>query len=444
VNRPLAIGLLGATLAAAACGGGGGVTGVDGGASDGSVSVETLPPGWSAFDVTAAIALKPVAGVGDWRAFPKTHAFTFVWHPVAGQLIVGGGGAVSPSAVVPHGGLAFRTMAPVSVAVPYPDSCGGLAALSYDEIIFSYDGALHGTARGHATYQTGDQLWTAEVTATLEGVADATPPTPKSAGGAIDPLEPFTLAMSEPLPPTATATLRGTKGGDVVPLEAGHDLSDDAFGFFLKPAVALAYEEVYTLVTDGLVDFAGLRAAPASTIALRTGAPPPLARADGFESVTTQTFGGAGVLHGGPLTPLAGDTSLILNTGFGGGFGFLPYHLGPTMALRLAVPAGATVVRFTTQLVATYDLPQASFYGDIRVGSPGGALAVVANVEAKDFVKVTLPVDGDVYLSPLSTIEVPLPAGTKDELVFEIVGNTGGCGLPPPPTALIVDDLRVE
>jgi hypothetical protein len=197
-------------------------------------------------------------------------------------------------------------------------------------------------------------------------------------------------------------------------------------------------------VTDGLVDFAGLHAPTADAPVLRTGAQPPPSPADGFESVASETFGKAGVLRGAPLTPIAGQTSLILNTGFGGGFGFLPYHLGPNLSVTLAVPPDATVVRFTTQLVATYDLPQATFYGDIRVGSPGGEVARLTNVEAMGFVKVTLPVDGDVYLSPLSTIDLPLPSGVTDQVTFEIAGVTFGCGLPPPPTALIVDDLRVE
>jgi hypothetical protein len=150
------------------------------------------------------------------------------------------------------------------------------------------------------------------------------------------------------------------------------------------------------------------------------------------------------VLHGGPLTPIAGDTSLILNTGFGGGFGFLPYHLGPSLAVRLAVAPGATVVRFTTQLVATYDLPQVTFYGDVRVGAPGSAIAHLTNVDATELVKVTLLQDGDVYLGPLKTLELPLPAGVQGEVMFEIAGVTYGCGLPPPPTALLIDDLRVE
>jgi hypothetical protein len=204
----------------------------------------------------------------------------------------------------------------------------------------------------------------------------------------------------------------------------------------------LAYGETYALKLDGLADFAGHLPAAAPT--LTTTAAPPLAAQDGFESLTTKMFAGAGVLQDGPLTPLAGTTSLVLNTGVGGGFGFLPYELGSSLVVRLAVAAGATVVRFDSELVAADEVTTASFEGTVAVGAVGQPITSVQGVAATSFTQVTLSQDGDVWESPVTTIELPLPAGAGNEVTFEIVGTTSVCGPPPPSTALIVDDLRVE
>src|SRR4029450_6119747 len=88
----------------------------------------------------------------------------------------------------------------------------------------------------------------------------------------------------------------------------------------------LRYGETYELDASGAADFAGNP--PAGAVPeITTHALPPLVPECGFDSVSTPKVGGAGVLRGGPLEPIAGTTSLILNTGVGGGFGFLPYML---------------------------------------------------------------------------------------------------------------------
>jgi hypothetical protein len=195
-------------------------------------------------------------------------------------------------------------------------------------------------------------------------------------------------------------------------------------------------------VTDRVTDFAGNR--PKAPVSFTTSAAPPLVPADGFESVTGTMFAGAGVLRGGPLTPIAGATSLLLNTGYGGGFGFLPYGLGSSLSVRLAVPAGATMVAFDSQLIAPDAVDGATFVGDIRFGSVGGSVFVERNVVGTGFTKQTLPELGDVYLSPVKTISLPLSAGAAGEITFEIVGEIDLCHEPPSPTVLVVDDLRVE
>jgi hypothetical protein len=55
-----------------------------------------------------------------------------------------------------------------------------------------------------------------------------------------------------------------------------------------------------------------------------------------------------------------------------------------------------------------------------------------------------LPELGDIYVSPVQTIELALPPDATGEIAFEIVGEIDLCAQPPSPTVLVVDDLRVE
>jgi hypothetical protein len=441
----LAVALL-LPVALVACGRSKGESG-DAGADTAAETAEPLPAGWHAFDVTATLTVTPAdAQTASWQDFPRSHVFTLIWDPAAARVIVGRDGLVTASAAATTDGRTFRTTEALAVRVPFAGSCGGTAEIAYDEVTFSADGGgLRGTGRGRATFLTGDEVRGADATATLVGARDVTTPALDVPAVASDPLAPVFLKASEPLPGSASASLLGSRSGDVIQLEpsllAG---PDHAVWGFAKPNVMLRYGEAYTLVTDKLADFESNQSAPAKPVAFTTRAAPPLSPEDGFESVTTPTFGGAGVLDGDPLTPIAGTRSLILNTGFGGGFGFLPYMLGPSLAVRLAVTPGDTVVRFASRLVATEPLASAAFYGEIRLGSVGQPVGSRMNVEATDLTKLTLPKDGDVYISPVTTIEIPLPAGAAGELTFEIDGATFGCGLPPPSTALILDDLRVE
>lgn len=423
--------ILAALVLVAGCGGGG----------------VANPGGTQAFDVMATLTLTPQGmGGGYWPDFPRAQKVTLVWNADARLVFVGGEGRVEAAEVASDDGRTQRTTGTVSLPMPFNPTCNRKGGVTYDQIVFSLEnGALHGTARGTAQYQTGDEIFSADMTATLAGVADVTPPRFAALAGEIDPLAVPGILPSEPLPPTATASLVGAPSGDVIALEPGRVQGAGSGAVttgFWAPQRALRSGETYTMKLDGVVDFAGNAAIQA--LAFTTRAAPPLVSEDGFEAVATATLGGAGVLRGEPLTPITGTTSLILNTGVGGGFGFLPYMLGPSLAVRLAVAPGDTVVRFQRRIVATYDLPSVRFYGSVRLGAVGGAIATGPSLEAHDLVKVTLPRDGDVFVSGVETIEIPLPAGITGEIIFEIDGQTSGCGLPPPPTALVIDDLRVE
>jgi hypothetical protein len=307
-------------------------------------------------------------------------------------------------------------------------------------------GALLGSGTGHARYITsGAETIEAPVAATLAGVPDETPPVLSLGSAAsdagVDPLAALLLGASEPVPAIDTQTLAVTPSGGALPLApVTFEHVGELAVAFAPIGTALRYGQTYTLASR-LTDPAGNAVAP---LTFTTRAEPPLIPEDGFESVTGTMFAGAGVLHGGPLSPISGQTSLLLNTGFGGGFGFLPYDLGPSFAARLAASASDHVVRFSYQLIAPDSVDSAAFDGVVRVGWPGGAVAESRDLGATQFTRTTLPTLGDIFLSPVRTVEIQLPTGQGGEIAFEIVGRTFACQRPPSPTVLVIDDLSVE
>lgn len=436
-------------LGLAACGSSGGGncgaadgSAADGGAADGDAAADG---GWRAFDVTATMTLTPSSDeAGSWLSFPTAVKLTVAVNPQTGAVTSGGRNGFGWSSLSPAADGGFESTS-WNANVDFSDGCGGVASISLDRVTFTIDGeTLRGTATGTARYTTsGAMVLMTNLTATLVGVPDVTPPTLSVPEGDVDPLVRLSLVASEPLPDTASASLEGAPGGDVVPL-SDLEISNQsraAYAFSVSPN-ELRYGETYTLQADELTDFAGH--ALGAPISFKTRAAPPLVPEDGFESVTGTMFAGAGVLRGGPLMPISGQTSLMLNTGFGGGFGFLPYDLGPSVAVRLAVSPGDTVVRFAFQLIAPDPVDQATFDGPVLVGTPGGMVGPSRELSATSFTRTTLPSLGDIFLSPVSTVEMPLPAGSSGEITFEIVGRTFACMRPPSPTVLVIDDLRVE
>jgi hypothetical protein len=406
---------------------------------------EPLPAGYRAYDMTATVTLASTSAGGDFSTFPTTVPFTFSWDPGTKTAYIGADGSLTKAPVETTDNRTFQSHNWI-VGAPFAPSCTGAGSLSLGDVSFTLEGGtLRGTATsGTATYGTNAGSFTVAAMATLVGGPDVTPPAFTSLGTMFDPLATMVLSASEPLPSDVSASLVSTPSGDTVALGgAPFSVADTArTELRMKRALMLRYGETYTLVGDQLADFAGNK--PTAPVSFTTRAAPPLVPADGFESVTGTMFAGAGVLHGGPLTPIAGATSLLLNTGYGGGFGFLPYDLGSSLVVRLAVPPGATKVSFDAQLIAPDPIDTAAFVGDVRFGSVGGTVVVQEDVAGSGFVKETLPELGDIYVSPVQTIELALPPDATGEIAFEIVGEIDLCAQPPSPTVLVVDDLRVE
>jgi hypothetical protein len=417
-----------------------------------ATTLETAAASARAYDVTATLVVTPaVADVGSWAQFPRTETFTLEWDPTAGRVVASAGGPVAYGAVTTTDGQTFHVAGPFSLPVPFDQSCGGLGSIEYDALMFSLagtatGGTLRGAGQGIARYQEGDEILSAPVTVTFTSVAHTAPPALELPAAPVDPLVGFTIPISEPVSSDATADLVGATDGDDVPLNSTYvDVTGHAIGGFAKRNVMLHYGETYVVQTMGFADLAGnAPSASAPPPAITMGPAPPLVPQDGFESVTTTMFGGAGVLRGGPLTPISGTTSLLLNTGFGGGFGFLPYDLGSSLAVRLAVKPTDTVLKFDGQLIAPDPVDEAAFMGALLIGSPDEPVTSSMNVAGTSFARVTLPGNGDVFVSPVQTIALPLPPVSNGEVTFEIVGVTFACGLPPSPTVLVVDNLRAE
>jgi hypothetical protein len=447
IGAALALGL-------AACGGGGALhPSPDGATSDGAAPDGAAPDGAGgastlAFDVTLTIA-QLTASADDGAAFdqfPRTFHTTMVWDAAGGTVTLDDGTVASAGRLNPLAGGAYEISSSFTTNVPFASACGGMATLTLDnnpQVTLDGEGMLHGTSHGTASYLVSGAGLEAPAEVDIVGTPDMTAPSVQAPDGPVDPLATLYLLPSEALPPSATASLVGIASGDTVPLEAVPVGSGSAAIVGLRLATpSLRYSETYRLVADGLADYLGhgLEAFPV----LQTQAAPPLVAQDGFESVTGTMFAGAGVLRGGPLTPITGETSLLLNTGFGGGFGFLPYDLGPSLAVRLTVAPGARTLRFDSQLISPDPVDEAMFVGAIRVGAVGHAVSDFPNIADTNFQKVTLPGLGDIYTAPVRAQQYDLPAGIDGEVTFEILGVTFSCDRPPSPTVLVIDNLRVE
>jgi hypothetical protein len=439
----------GASGAAASAGGGaggagtGGAGSTDGGGPDAEAGssappdapVEAAPPltGIHAYVVRSTFD-GPNAGP---TPTPTMHSFTLVLDADAQVAIAGSaaGGGTGPFTTTDN--RTFRITGPFSFN--FPGGC--ISNFGYDELTVTIvNGALSGMASGRGVYGSSDVGVPYTATTTLEGATDTEPPT-LSVGYNADVTDPFVAAIllaSEPLP-AATAPVLLSTSGDVFPLAPPASPTGPAVVSFAMPRVMLRYGEGYRVSPDGVVDFAGLKATTA--LQFQTRAAPPLVAEDGFESVTGSMLGGALVLSGAAGPVIAGNKSLYLPpdtplSGSPGGHSQL--------ALRLAVNAGDSVVRFSYRTVEPpVSLSQAPTFGLGVVGKPIAWSTVTS--AAGDAKTSTFIGQESVLVGPVKLAEIGLPAGASGEVVVDRFVAGFGCGLPPPPTmGIIIDDLRVE
>ena len=415
---------------------GGGVTDAGGGGGALDAAWDVAFAGRRSFEVTSHVATGGVEIV---------HAFTMTLDPDQRIAIIGtpGDGDVMDVEQTAGGGLRLplgvgRTIA---FSIPAVEACG--ASIIYDNFSFIIDssGRLSGTGHGQwATYATGGGT-NLPVTMVMEGVPDADPPTLSlvAGGDLADPWTPLWVVASEPLPAGQPRPALRSTGGDFQAFESQSN-NEPFVAVLARPARMLRFGDQYRVTFDGITDFAGHAPTSAASATFTTRPPPPLVTADGFESVTDETLGGARVLSGAGAPTISGARSLYLAPVDSLGTGSTVTQF----ALRVPIAPGNTVVRFAYRAVNPGDTSNI-YYVVASVGGPIGTAVLPADVGS-----ATTPATIDqtpVTLGPIQTATIGLPASTYVEVVLaRTASQPTACGgpAPRPVPGIIIDDLRVD
>ena len=344
--------------------------------------------------------------------------------------------------------VAFQPSAAGGTVGQGPSFSFGTSSLAYQTInvTIGATGTLSGTGQGRGTSPSSSDTSppsNVALSISLTGVPDNQWPGFDSAlfgGVAVDPFTFPTVVPTEPLPPNTRLTFVNLRG-DRVDLAPRADQTVAAFSF--EPALyrMLRYGEQYSVMFDGIVDFAGNVYPPGGTVAFTTAAAPPLVAEDGFESATGTTLASAQVLSGSGAPTITGARSLYIPPIVSV---FPPS--GSTkltqLALRLALAPGDTVVRFSYRTVNPSSFGGATF----QMGSEGGQIVVPTLSSAtQSTTTATIPGQGSVMLGPITTGEFALPPDAAGEITLIRFAQTWASSMPSPPvTGLIIDDLRAE
>jgi hypothetical protein len=415
-------------------GGAGGAI-IDGGATDGAGGAPFA--GRRSFAVTSTLRVPSGSPTGA----PTSHVFTMVVDGDNGTAILGAYGQVSVSPIEPVAG-GFR----VTASPGFPAAVGSVWSVRYVDLTFVLDpaGLLAGSGSGMLSASAGggcNMNYDGLATMSLTGAPDTVAPVLAFTTSAdlADPFTSFSIVSSEPLPEQTEIPALRAAGGDTVVLTPSFTNPDTALSVFSKPSIVLRFGEQYRIDLSGTSDFAGNAAVgtDAAGLGFMTVAAPPLVAADGFESVTTTTLGGAQVLSDAGDPIINGTRSL-----------YIPPAVTPAtlatetqLALRLAAGPGKTVLRFAYRIVN----PDATFSPYWVVGSVGGSIGG-ASLPAGNGATTVATIGGtQVTLGPMATAAIDLPADATDEIILERIAPQSSCkAFPIATTGVIIDDLRVE
>jgi hypothetical protein len=391
--------------------------------------------------VTGQLHLTPASSAPAPVSPPSTSEQQLVLRvdPSGNTALLAIPGQAAKSALASDDGVAFRTTAPITLSLGY-GSCGSSA--TYNDFHFTAvaDG-VSGAATGTAYIADGDVDYPYTAVFDFTGVPDLAGPSLAGTNAALDPLAALPLTSSEPLPSGTTARLVSAQ--DSIDLIARLPTGTDVVTAFDKPDVALRYETTYAVAVDPWTDLAGNPGTAAGQVV--TTQPPPVAAEDGFEGAGA-TVGGAAVVDATVVPPINGSKSVFVS----------PRGFGPQLAgisstrltVRLAVTPDDRFVRFTLRPLSPYTSGGTSTYSvSIKIAAPGGAIARVTLPPQETLgSQQTLPGGASVWMGDSRPIEVALPAGTVDEVVFDFIAAapSSGCGLYPPTASYLLDDLRVE
>jgi hypothetical protein len=347
-------------------------------------------------------------------------------------------------------GKTYTATGSFQTRTPPLGSCGTTTGITYKTFSFTLSGSTFtGHATGDVQISCGDCFFSVAFKADVAGGPDVTPPTLVSGSAAADPFTNFSLSATEPLPKTATARVVDGDGVGVA-LDPIHGMDGDQSELvtgFQKPAVVLGAGGGYSVELGGLVDFAGLEGPKGAPLRLGAFTPPPLLAADGFESATGTKVGGAGLVRTGSvsgLPPIAGTQSALVGRS---GAPFVA-ATGATAKLlvRMTAPAGAKKLTYSYRVVGSAN-GGAFFNGWLSVGSVGKTPATTygAFTQPKAPTMTTAPDGSPVTLGEVTAGSIELPADLTSEILVEVATFEDSCGgLAPPPSAVLLDDLRVE
>jgi len=367
------------------------------------------------------------------------HTFVMTLDTSKGSAIFGsyGSGDTIPIEQDASGTLRFARAAAFGVFVP--DVCG--ASLAYDDLSFTIDadGLLAGTGRGRLTIFEAGTQHVVNATAVLSGVPDTEAPILNltSSGSLFDPWSSLWVVATEPLPGDQAPPVLRSQSGDVLAFIAG---GDPIFTVVEKPRKMLRFDDVYQVTFDRITDYAGNPAHWAADTTFTTRGPPPVVPPDGFESWTNGTIEGAQILTGGGAPTISGASSLYVAPA--------PILSAPgfvtQFALRLALPRGKTMLRFTYRFVNPGDMSGI----DYVIASVGGTIETVSLSWTAGTATTPATIGSDqVMLGPTTAATIMLPLDVHDDVVFaRVASQSASCGGPPPPPVpgIIIDDLRIE
>jgi hypothetical protein len=431
--KPTLFLLLASSLALGACTKSAAVS-VDAGPEGGGA-----PPPHGAFQCVAALR---ASGGPLTSAFNASSIFTMTIDPDGKRAIVGGGGKATEIALTTDDGRSFRSSQPFVVGASLA-TCPKVAKVSYTSLAFLMDSplSLSGTAMGTASITTPALMEAGFDVASFVCQPDDAPPRLVVPDGVTldDPLTPFQLWTSKPLPATALARMVGGDGAVSGLVPEVIDGRMPLIASFAKANVTLATGQTFqALFSDDVVDLAGHLAPKGDALPLGTIPAAPLIGADGFESATGDTVGGAAIVTTGGL-PLAGQRSAYIALPISP----RPSDQAPTpkLVVRMTVPPGATKLTFTYRelTLGSNDNP-----GFVQLGSVGRAPGAPVPIPAPEPFEQVANGTARFYQSPISSMIVPLPGDVGQEVIVLIETGPVICNGSGGRPGILLDDLRLE
>jgi hypothetical protein len=388
------------------------------------------------FMVTGKLTLTPRFGSPPGLYPPDRHDFVLRIDPAARTLLLGDQGTAVRASARTNDGSTFEIVAPLSTTIRGPSPCGTTAEYTKLAVTVGPTG-LVGRAEGTVTVYVGDAGYLHNAVLEMTGIPDAVAPSLGADRTDVDPLSGLFIAASEPLPPESAAELvTGATRVQLAPLlPMGTGVTT---GFNKPPTLALRYGATYDLTVTPWQDLAGN--AGGTRPRLTTRAAPPLVPEDGFETAG-DAVGGTVVVGSSVVPPITGARSADPA-------GPIQLAASPRLTVRLAVGANDRVVRVALRPLGQLEGTSSTYGNVVRIAVPGGPI-VEAQLPPTEQLRTRQPVmstGGAVFLGDVRTVELPLPTGAAPEIVFDVAVRLDrqGCGLFPPATGYLIDDLRVE